>query len=124
MFGKDLFIKQLKQLGYTPEVQEGTPRVVFSYIIGAGKFKDRTITVGVEVPEDFAVTCPSGPHISPNLIPMNDHAVNNEKAVPSAFGSEWQYLSRPFVSGTDGWNRTTKDAKAYLRHIKRILETL
>ena len=124
MFGKDLFIEQLKQLGYTPEVQEGTTRVVISYTIGAGKFKDHTITIGIEVPGDFAVTCPTGPHISPRLIDINTGATDNTRSAESPFGAAWQYLSRPFPSGVEAWNRTSKDAKAYMRHIKRILETL
>jgi hypothetical protein len=123
MFGKDAFKGGLSQLGYNPE-DKGDNKVVFGYTIGAGRFKDTIITVGIEVPSDFNVTCPTGPHILPQLIPMNTNAPGNDRAADSPFGEEWQYLSRPFVDQQEGWNRTTKDVKAYLRHVKRILETL
>ncbi len=124
MFGKDVFIEGLKQLGYSPE-DLGENRVAFSYVIRGGRFKDQTIRVGIEVPSDFAVTCPSGPHISPRLIPLNSGGQGNDRAVESPkFGADWQYLSRPFRDGANGWNRTTKDVKAYLKHIAPILGTL
>ena len=124
MFGKDAFTEGLKQLGYAPE-DRGDNRVAFKYKIGSGRFKDTELKIGIEVPQDFNVTCPTGPHISPRLIPINGNAPGNDRAVESPnFGADWQYLSRPFVDQQNGWNRTTRDVKAYLRHIKRILETL
>jgi hypothetical protein len=123
MFGKQPFIDGLKQLGYGPD-DRGDSRVGFSYAIGAGRFQGKVITVGIEVPADFNVTCPTGPHISPRLIPINTGAPGNDRAAESPFGPEWQYLSRPFVDQAEGWNRTTRDVKAYLKHVKRILETL
>ena len=91
---------------------------------GAGRFKDQVILIGIDVPADFNVTCPTGPHILPQLIPMNPNGAANDRAAGSVFGPEWQYFSRPFVDGKDGWGRTSKDVKAYLWHVKRILETL
>lgn len=78
----------------------------------------------VVFPPDFHATCPTGPHISPRLIPINPNGGPNNRAADSPFGSQWEYLSRPFVDGADGWNRTTKDVKAYLRHLQRVLEIL
>jgi hypothetical protein len=124
MFGKEAFSEGLKQLGYDPE-DRGNNRVAFKYKIGAGRFKDTVITIGIEVPPDFNVTCPTGPHISPRLIPINTSATGNDRAAESPqFGPEWQYLSRPFVDQNAGWNRTSRNVKAYMRHIKRVLETL
>lgn len=124
VFGKEAFIEGLKQLGYNPDNPDGG-KVSFSYTIKAGRFKDQVITVGVDVPADFNVTCPTGPHIKPMLIPMNPQGTGNDRAAESPqFGSDWQYLSRPFVDQSEGWNRTSRDVKAYLHHIKRILETL
>ena len=123
-FGKGVFITGLTELGYTAD-DRGDSRVAFGYTIKAGRFKDKAITVGIEVPADFNVTCPPGPHIAPRLIPINPGASDNSRAAESpAFGPDWQYLSRPFTEAQAGWNRTTKDVKAYLRHVKRILETL
>lgn len=125
MFGKQAFSEGLKELGYVPE-DLGENRLAFEYTIGAGRFKDKVIKVGVEVPTDFNVTCPTGPHISPRLIPINPSGAANDRAAESQnFGAEWQYLSRPFADQRqEGWNRTNRDVKAYLRHVKRILETL
>jgi hypothetical protein len=124
MFGKQAFSEGLKQLGYTPE-DRGDNRLAFQFTIAAGRFKDKIISVGIEVPPDFNVTCPSGPHISPQLIPINPGGGGNDRAADSPnFGAGWQYLSRPFLDQMEGWGRTSKDVKAYIRHIKRILETL
>lgn len=122
-FGKEAFSEGLRQLGYNPEDLGGN-RLAFEYTIGAGRFKDMAITIGIEVPPDFNVTCPTGPHTLPRLIPINTGASGNDRAAESPFGPEWQYLSRPFVDQQAGWNRTSRDVKAYLRHIRRILETL
>ena len=123
MFGKEAFAEGLRQLGHAVE-DRGGPRVSFSHTIGGGRFKDTTVTIGIEVPSDFNVTPPTGPHITPRLIPINTNALGNDRAAESSFGPEWQYLSRPFRDGSDGWNRTKRDVKAYLRHIRNILETL
>ena len=122
-FGKEAFRDGLKALGYSPSELEGA-RISFVYTIGAGRFAGQEIEVGLEIPPDFNVTCPSGPHIRPRLIPINSSANDNTRAADSPFGGDWQYLSRPFSSDGGAWNRTTRDVRAYLRHVKRILETL
>jgi hypothetical protein len=123
VFGTEAFAAGLKELGYAPE-DSGNNRVAFGYTIAAGRFKGQVVRIGLEVPPDFHATCPTGPHVSPRLIPINANGGPNNRATDSPFGAEWEYLSRPFVDGTEGWNRTTKDVKAYLRHIQRILEIL
>jgi hypothetical protein len=124
MFGKEAFATELKALGFNA-ADLGENRLAFKYVIGEGRFKDQAITIGLEVPPDFNVTCPTGPHISPRLIPINTGALGNDRAAESPnFGAEWQYLSRPFGEQQMGWGRTNRTVKAYLRHIKRILEVL
>jgi hypothetical protein len=123
MFGKSAFIQGLRDLGYDPEDQCDN-RVAFNYTIKEGRFKDRSIKIGIEVPADFSVTCPTGPHISPCLIPMNPNGASNDRSAVSSFGAEWQYLSRPFRDQQEGWNRTKRDVKAYLHHVRQILDTL
>ena len=122
-FGKEAFKDGLETLGYSVE-DRGDARLAFKYQIGVGRFQDHEIMVGVEVPADFDVTCPSGPHISPRLIPINPNGSGNDRAHESPFGAEWEYLSRPFSQNQQGWGRVTRSVKAYLRHVKRILETL
>ena len=124
MFGKEAFRVGLEELGYKTE-DRGNNRRAFKYKIGAGRFKDREITVGIEVPPDFNVTCPTGPHIAPRLIAINPNGPGNDRAAESpVFGPEWEYLSRPFGEQQSGWARTSRDVRGYLRHIKRIVETL
>ena len=123
VFGKDAFAAGLKELGYSPE-DLGNNRLAFAYTVAGGRFKGQAVKVGLEIPPDFQATCPTGPHILPRLIPINTNGGPNNRAADSSFGAEWEYLSRPFVDGTDGWNRTRKDVKAYLRHIQRVLEIL
>ncbi len=123
MFGKDAFAQGLRDLGL--EVTDlGPNRVAFRFTIKEGRFKDQTIEVGLEVPPDFNVTCPTGPHLRPALIPMSPSGAGNDRAAGSPFGNDWQYLSRPFRDQQDGWSRTSRDVKAYLRHVRQILETL
>lgn len=123
VFGKEAFAAGLMELGYVPE-DLGNNRVAFAYTVAVGRFKGHAIKMGLEVPPDFHATCPTGPHILPRLIPINTNGGPNNRAADSPFGAEWEYLSRPFVDGADGWNRTTKDVKAYLRHLQRVLEIL
>ena len=124
MFGKEAFKVGLEELGHTVE-DRGDSRVSFKYRIGAGRFKDREVSIGVEVPPDFNVTCPTGPHLSPRLILINPSGAGNDRAMESPnFGPEWEYLSRPFGEQQLGWGRTSRDVRAYLRHIKRIVEML
>jgi len=123
VLGKEAFSEGLKELGYAVE-EMANNRVAFPYAVPTGRFKGQIVKIGLEVPPDFRATCPTGPHISPRLIPNNPNGGPENRAAESPFGAEWQYLSRPFVEGADGWNRTTKDVRAYLRHIQRILEAL
>jgi hypothetical protein len=124
MFGKESFMAGLQELGYTVE-DRGETRLAFKYTIGDGRFKGTEISIGLEVPQDFNVTCPTGPHLSPRLIPLNGNGAGNDRAVESPnFGADWQYLSRPFGDQQSGWGRTNRTVKGYLRHIKRIVESL
>jgi hypothetical protein len=124
MFGKEAFTEGLKELGYIPE-DLGANRVGFKYKIGAGRFKDSEVMIGIEVPPDFSITCPTGPHIKPRLIPINTNGAANDRAAESPFGADWEYLSRPFADPQQaGWGRTKRTVKSYLWHVKRVLETL
>lgn len=119
--GKEKFIAGLKEFGYSVEAK-GDNRVVIDYTILEGKFKDRQIKVGFEVPPDFEVTPPSGPHLSPRLLPINPGAQNhNERAHESPlFGTDWEYLSRPYPN----WTKTKRTVSVYMLYIKYLLETL
>lgn len=119
--GTEKFNEGLKDLGYEVE-EKGNNRIAINYSITNGRFKDKKIKLGFEIPPDFEVTPPSGPHISPRLLPINPNgATHNDRAAESPnFGSEWEYLSRPFQN----WAKTKRSVKEYMRHVKHLLETL
>lgn len=112
------FINQLKDLGYEPEV-EGN-RVKFEYEVPHGRFKDQVVILGLEIPDDFPLTPPSGPHISPRILPLNPGAASHpEKVVESPFGPEWEYWSRPFTI----WGDTSRTVEDYItRHIFHLFD--
>ena len=116
------FIKQLKDLGYEPR-DLGDNKLAFDYIILVGKFIGQQIQLGFVVGNDFPSIPPSGPHITPHLLPIK----TNGKQHPSdgihpgrnGFGTKWQYWSRPFPK----WKETDKTVKTYLAFINHLFET-
>jgi hypothetical protein len=124
MFGKDPFRAGLEELGYTVE-DLGANRLAFLLTVAAGRFMGREVKVGLEIPSDFNVTCPTGPHISPRLIPLNPGGTGNDRATETPnFGADWEYLSRPFGEQQQRWNKTKRTVKDYVRHVKRVLHAL
>jgi hypothetical protein len=123
IFGKEAFAGGLRELGHAPEDLENN-RLAFTYTIPTGRFKDQVVKLGLEIPSDFNATCPTGPHVKPRLIANNPNGGPEDRAADSPFGADWQYFSRPFGERDEGWNRTTKDVKAYLRHVQRVFEAL
>lgn len=114
------FIDQLRALGYAAE-ERGENRIAFPYTIPLGKFADQEISLGFQVGDDFPLNPPSGPHVSPRLLPLNT-ATNVHPAGgvhESPFGPEWEYWSRPFPD----WNRTDRTVRTYLAHIRHLFDT-
>ena len=113
------FIDELKALGHDVQVQEST-LVRFPYVVPIGRFAGQAITLGFEVPGDYPLTCPGGPHMTPRLLPMNsggEHPLG--KILDSShFGTAWQYWSRPFLE----WSKTKKDAKEYMAHVRHLFD--
>jgi hypothetical protein len=115
------FTEQLHTLGYRPEERDGN-RIVFRYTVPVGKFVGTEIWLGFVVADDFPLNPPSGPHVSPPLLPLhpgNDMPHPLGGVHPSDFGPEWQYWSRPFL----GWPSTDRSVRAYMAHIRHLLET-
>ena len=116
------FIEQLKQLGLDPK-DRGNGRISFEYTVPVGKFYGEKVELGFEVPADFPLNPPSGPHVSPRLLPLN-----NTQGVPHPaggihesknFGATWEYLSRPFPE----WKNTDRTVRAYMAHIRGLFAT-
>jgi hypothetical protein len=119
--GAQDFIQQLDALGYKVE-DKGDGKVALPYTVPVGKFAGKEITLGFVVPGDFPLTPPSGPHVSPRLLPPNTSSQQHPAGgvhESAPFGPEWEYWSRPFP----GWARTDRTARAYLAHIRNLFAT-
>jgi hypothetical protein len=118
------FVTGLKDIGYEVENLSET-RVAISYTPFEGRLKGQIIKVGFEVPPDFEMTPPTGPHISPALLTINQDAPSHpERVAISPFGDVWQYLSRPFKSRNGDWKDSSRTVKEYMRFVEDVLNTL
>jgi hypothetical protein len=125
------FIQELRGLGYevddspTPQL-EGQVVARFPFQIPLGSKAGEQITLGFILPQDYPMTCPSGPYMSPNVLPINtstsEPPYGGVSDASAAFGPEWQYWSRPFQE--NGWAKSERNAKAYMRHIKHLFHLI
>lgn len=114
------FVKQLKQVGYEVVVLDGD-KVYFPYVIPTGRLARKEIRLGFQVPGDFPVTPPSGPHVSPHLLPLQQGGVHPNGGIhASPFGSDWQYWSRPLSH----WSQTKRTVRDVLAHVRHLFDTL
>lgn len=119
---KQDFINQLTQLGYTVEDLSNN-KIAFKYVIPLGRLADQEIKLGFLVQNDFPANPPSGPHVSPRLLPINPQGGSHPNCgihESKEFGQEWEYWSRPFPD----WGKTNHTVKTYMAHIKHLFETL
>ena len=123
------FIAELLDLGY--EVEEsrlpGAPDQVvvrFPFQIPLGSKAGETITLGFLVPPDYPMTCPSGPYMAPHVLPVNTSSseppYGGVHDASSNVGAGWQYWSRPY----NGWARSERNVRAYMRHIKHLFHLI
>lgn len=117
------FATQLEGMGFTVK-RYGDQRVSFPYKIESGKFADQEITVGFVVPPDFPASPPTGPHISPRLLPVQTAsgphpAYGIHEGREGFTGEEWEYWSRPMHH----WPKSTKDVRAVMSHLRRLFDT-
>ncbi len=116
------FITQLRDLNYEA-TELPNNRVSFPYTIPVGKFAGQVIQLGFVVADDFPLNPPSGPHLSPHLLPIHSggdlpHPLGGVHE-SSPFGSGWQYWSRPFQN----WAETDKTVATYMGHIRALFQT-
>lgn len=128
MSGVDAFVQGLRGLGYEPALLPGkSDHAVIDYVVESGRFAGTKVRLGFIVPQDFPITAPSGPHVSPHIHPINSGgqhpigAVHRDQAAPfqEALGGEWQYWSRPFPD----WGRSKKTVATYMSHIWRLWDS-
>jgi integrase len=74
MMGPATFIEQLRALGYEPHLLQIPDVVAFPYEIEVGPLAGETITLALKIPPDFGLTPPSGPLVSPHLMPITNGA--------------------------------------------------
>jgi hypothetical protein len=126
--GVEVFLEGLRELGYKPEALPGKPdHVVIDYEIESGKFAGVKLKLGFVVPADFAITPPSGIHVSAAIHPCQGGGqhptggVHREHALPfqQALGGEWQYWSRPPAD----WASSKKTVAACMSHVWRLWDS-
>jgi hypothetical protein len=119
--GFSAFLEGLHQLGFEAEVLDPAKRrIVFDYQVESGKYAGQVFRIGLEVPVDFPLTPPSGPHVLGRLHPVGQSGAHPTANVSqSDFGPDWQYWSRPFVD----WNPSKKTVALYMAHIWRLWHT-
>ncbi len=126
--GAVAFAEGLRTMGYAPSSLPNLPDyIVFDYLVEIGRFAGKVVRLGFVVPADFPNITPSGPHISPQILPIhpgNDipHPAGGVHQSPDfqrVVGGTWQYWSRP----CSDWGRSKKTVAAYLAHIWRLWET-
>jgi hypothetical protein len=118
--GREEFERQLRDLGFNPEPEVPEPRVVFGYAVTAGRFKGQNVRLGFEIPPNFPLEPPPGPHVSPRLLPINTAIeAHPTKVAESQFGSDWEYWSRP----RKGW-KGRETVGMYLLHIDHLFATI
>lgn len=119
--GLAAFVSGLQALGYQPEIIDAAARrLAFDYEVQSGKHTGQVYKLGLEVPQDFPLTPPSGPHVKAIL-----HQTGLSGAHPtsniqdSGFGAGWQYWSRPVPD----WAQSKKTAASYMAHIFRLWDS-
>lgn len=116
------FIAQLRDLGY-PIEDLGNNKVAFKYKIPIGRLADQEVQLGFLVGDDFPAAPPSGPHVSPRLLPINPGGGSHPNCGVHAsdqFGPNWEYWSRPFPD----WGRTDHSVRTYMAFVRLLFETL
>ena len=116
------WISQLRDLGYAAEQFVAPNVLAFPFTVPAGSFAGQGVRIALAIPDD-PLTPPSGLHVSPCLLALHPdqsvaHPVGGVHAAPH-LGADWQYWSRPFL----GWLNTSRDAAAYLAHIRHLFVT-
>lgn len=113
------FIDGLRAFGYDVE-EKPDGRVIFPYEVPLGKFMGEKIKLGFQVNDDFPANPPSGPHVSPRLLPLKSGGEHPDGQIhPSpSFGDDWEYWSRPYPE----WNRTDKSVKSYMAHVRHLFD--
>ncbi len=119
--GIERVVEDLRALGFENIESDGS-RVKFDYEISTGRMRGQKIRLGFDIPTDFPLTPPPGPHVSPQILPLNPRAGvhPNDGVHQSPFGNGWEYWSRPFQN----WQTTDRSVRVYMAHLRHLFDTL
>lgn len=126
------FVNQLRVLGLNPQ-EPVADRVYFEWLVPVGANTGKKVLVGTMVNDSFPVACPSPPHFKaldkdwkehPNAVSDSNFGQSwptyPEDNPDVSYQHGWRYWSRP----CNEWASTTKDAKIYLAHLRKIMMTI
>jgi hypothetical protein len=122
------FMAQLRGEGFSPELRHDV-FVVFDYEVPLGRHAGEHVELALQVPTDWPVTPPTGPFVSPRLLPINPSSGRGRpwdavhEAAPRGLADpegRWEYWSRPYLD----WENTDQTAKAYLRHLLTLFDEI
>ena len=105
------FLGALADRGYETAQQDNF--VIFGYMIEVGSRAGEQVKIGLQIPADWPLTPPPGPHVSPRL----GHPQGAVSQSP--LGADWEYWSRP----AQNWP-ADRTARAYLRHLRTLFAQL
>jgi hypothetical protein len=128
--GVEHFCAGLVALGFVPEVEGDFVR--FGYLVPIGVRRGEEVRLAFRVPPDWPANPPTGPFVSPRLLPINPTCERGRPwdSVHEAAGQgmpdpdgDWQYWSRPFPQ-VPGWAATDRSVRTYMAHIKTLFDEL
>lgn len=105
------FLAALAAHGYQATTQGQF--VVFAYVVEVGSRAGEHFTIGLQVPGDWPLSPPPGPHVRPRT--GHPHGAVSR----SDLGDDWEYWSRP----APNWS-TDRGTRAYLRHLRTLFSQL
>lgn len=105
------FLAALTARGY--QVTQVGEFATFPYTVEVGSRTGEQVMIGLQVPGDWPLSPPPGPHVRPKL--GHPHGAVN----PSPLGAEWEYWSRP----APNWS-ADRSVRAYLRHLRTLFSQL
>ncbi len=124
--GADGFAQELVGAGYS--VERVVDFVVFTYEVDIGPIDGQQMRIALQ-PVDHPRTPPSGPFVSPRLLPLRPDSSPapyggvhdaHSRGFPDPQGI-WEYWSRPF----NEWAEHGRTAKSYLDvHLRRLFAGL
>jgi hypothetical protein len=127
--GVDVFMEGLRTLSYEPRQVLDYPNcAMFDYKIETGSYAGQGVRLGFIVPTDFPMSPPSGPHVSPDIHPLNPAdrthpkgGISREQSAPfnEKAGGIWQYWSRLFPD----WSKSKRNVAAYMGHIWKLWDS-